>query len=130
MATSRGRQSDPGDPNQPEPAGPERRNGQAKPTEMRWKLPLSRQERVFHISGGLRSTPEYEDGFNSWLRSGRVPSAEQRTVAQDALASPEYRAIQADDQSLGGSMVPSEQFIARLIKFVDDAVFIRQLPTV
>ncbi len=129
LGASRGRQSNPGDPNQPDPPDPGQRT-QPKRTEMRWKLPRSGRERVLPISGGQRATAEYEDAYNSWLRCGRINDPQQRAVAQQAMDAPEIRAIQADDQSIGGSMVPSEQFIARLIKFVDDAVFIRQLATV
>ena len=42
----------------------------------------------------------------------------------------ELRALQADVDITGGYLVPPEQFVANLIKAVDDAVFIRQLATV
>ncbi len=130
LATSKGRQSDPGDPNQPGPPDHGQRNGQARPTEMRWKLRLTGEERVFPLTESVRAAPEYGTGFDHWLRSGRFTNAEQAAASRQILDSPEYRALQADDQTLGGSMVPSEQFVARLIKFVDDFVFIRQLATV
>ncbi len=42
----------------------------------------------------------------------------------------ELRALQVDSATAGGYIVPSQRFIARLIKNVDDIVFMRQVGTV
>lgn len=60
------------------------------------------------------------DGFRSWLANGNP-----------ALASaPELRALQADVDIYGGYLVAPEQFVAQLIKAIDNQVFIRRFATV
>lgn len=62
---------------------------------------------------------------------------ELRTVAlrkfishgQNRMSGDELRALQADSDTAGGTLKPSELFVADLIKKVDDFVFIRQLAT-
>lgn len=54
--------------------------------------------------------------FSNYLRTG--------IVAGEGAA--EFRALQADADTTGGYLVAPEQFIARLLKFVDDLVFVRQ----
>ncbi|MFQ6672942.1 MAG: phage major capsid protein, partial [Candidatus Tectimicrobiota bacterium] len=66
-----------------------------------------------------RATPEYQAAFNRFIRSG-----------PGALSEVERRALQADDDTLGGYLVAPEQFVRQLIKAVDDAVIIRGLATV
>ncbi|MBN50039.1 MAG: phage major capsid protein [Spongiibacteraceae bacterium] len=58
--------------------------------------------------------------FRSWCAEGRI-------VGQAAR---ELRDLQADVDIEGGYIVPPEQFVNQLIKFVDDMVFIRQRATV
>lgn len=58
--------------------------------------------------------------FRSFLETGRVRSE----LAQ------EMRDLQADVDIEGGYIVPPEQFVNQLIKFVDDMVFVRQRATV
>jgi len=65
-----------------------------------------------------RAQPEYEQAFRSLL-----------TKSPHHLGETERRALQADSQTDGGYLVPT-QFVARLIKFVDDMLFIRQFGTV
>lgn len=55
--------------------------------------------------------------FRSHIATGRNDTAE-------------IRALEAADDTEGGYMVPPEQFVADLIKAVDDATFIRGLATV
>ena len=56
------------------------------------------------------------DGFRSWLRGGQPTD--------------EFRALSAGVNTDGGYLVMPEQFVATLIKAVDDAVFIRSAATV
>ncbi len=63
-------------------------------------------------------SPEYRSIFNHYLDSGEKP------------ATKEFRALQADSDVIGGYLVAPMQFVADLIKFVDDLVFIRGLATV
>lgn len=58
----------------------------------------------------------YRNAFQSFLRSGAV--------------TPELRALQADLDLQGGFLVAPLQLVDRLIKFVDDAVYMRQWATV
>ena len=59
-----------------------------------------------------------------------------RSFLKDGIIRPELRALQvtgtdsSDVGAMGGYMVPPEQFIAELIKELDNAVFIRKLATV
>lgn len=66
-----------------------------------------------------RATKEYRDAFNGLLRRGLK-----------GLTGEEYRALQADSDTAGGFVVAPEQFVADLLKAVDDEVYIRQLATV
>lgn len=66
-----------------------------------------------------RATPEYRAAFTRYLIEGR-----------EGLSPEEYRALQADDDVVGGYLVVPEEFKAELIKFVDDMVFIRPLATI
>lgn len=63
---------------------------------------------------GRRATPEYQKEFRDFITSGRI----------------EGRAIQADVDASGGYLFAPEQFVARLIKSLDDNVFMRGLATV
>lgn len=73
------------------------------------------------IDGSLnpRATEEYQKSFRSYVRGGI-----------QVLAAEEVRAMQADDPTLGGYMIAPQQFVANLIKAVDDATIIRPLATV
>ena len=54
-----------------------------------------------------------------------------RWIAQDlrGLGPEEWRALQADIDTAGGSLIPPEQFMNQLIKTVDDISYIRQWAT-
>ncbi len=66
-----------------------------------------------------RATPEYRAVFDHFLGSGLR-----------SLGPEEIRAIQADDDVKAGFLVADEQFMGGLIKFLDDAVHIRQVANV
>ncbi len=63
--------------------------------------------------------PNAMDGFRSWVKSGNtnVPGGE------------EFRAMSAGVSTEGGYLVAPEQFVASLIKNIDDSVFLRGLAT-
>ena len=69
--------------------------------------------------GGERSGDPDEEkrakAFQIFLRSGTIM--------------PEFRAMQADNDAAGGYMVTPQVFVARLIKAIDDQVWIRQWAT-
>lgn len=69
-------------------------------------------------SGDVRSSKEYSDIFRRYLVHGK-----------EAVGS-ELRALSAGVLSEGGALIPPEQFVADLIKFIDDQVYIRQWATV
>ena len=66
-----------------------------------------------------RATKEYRKAFEAYLRGGHA-----------ALTAEDHRALQADSDTVGGYLVAPEQFVAQLLKKVDDAVFVRRLGTV
>lgn len=86
------------------------------------------QSRALHEMGadldlstlGRLIQPEYRTAFAAWLR--RRPG--------ERLPSAEARALQADQDIYGGYLYAPLQFVDRLIKAVDDQVFIRQWATV
>lgn len=78
------------------------------------------------------------DSAKDEARGGSAdPAVELRTKAfgklliegRGALQPDEWRALQADSDTAGGFIVTPEQFVAGLIKNVDDMVFIRQRAT-
>lgn len=71
-----------------------------------------------------RAKPEYRKSFERYLRTGvssGLDAVEARATADG---------LQADADTAGGYTYPDEQFVNTLIKFVDDAVFVRQMATV
>lgn len=64
-----------------------------------------------HQAMGRRGTEEYDTAFRAWLRA----------------SGDEKRALSKDIDSEGGFTLASEQFIAELIRAVDDEVAIRRL---
>jgi len=66
-----------------------------------------------------RSTPEYRQVFNQYLVDGYK-------VLGSRLA---QRAIQADSDIVGGYLVAPQEFVAKLIKFMNNYLFIRQKAT-
>ncbi len=63
-----------------------------------------------------QDTPEYRGEFRQFLREGVVGIV--------------MRALQADSPTAGGYLVPPQEFITKLIKAVDDIVFMRRICTV
>jgi len=66
-----------------------------------------------------RERKEYRAAFNSYLRGG----------AQE-LKAEEMRALQADNDTLGGYLLAPLQMVTDLIKAIDDSVHIRRFATV
>lgn len=66
-----------------------------------------------------RATPEYRSMFHQYLMHGF-----------NGIGPVEQRALQADLDVSGGYLVTPTQMASELIKFVDDAVYIRQMATV
>ena len=62
---------------------------------------------------------EYRAAFQSYLRSGL-----------QNMAMHEVRALQAANDTLGGYLIPPQEFVNTLIKAVDNAVYMRQWATV
>lgn len=68
---------------------------------------------------GRRASEEYRAGFRGFLQNGF-----------SAMPATEMRALQADADISGGTLVAPVQFVASLLKFVDDMVFVRQRATI
>lgn len=67
---------------------------------------------------GPRATPEYRKAFANYLSRGR-----------NNMSPEEIRAMQVDPSSQGGYLVAPEEFVANLIKRVNDLTFIRAMAT-
>jgi len=67
---------------------------------------------------GPRGTPEYRAAFGHWMGEGSA-----------ALTPDERRALSAGTAGAGGTLVAAEQFVAELIKTLDETVAIRNLAT-
>jgi HK97 family phage major capsid protein len=69
-------------------------------------------------NGSVRGTEEYRSAFESYLRRGiaDISANERRALSQGVDAS-------------GGYLVPSEKFVAELLKALDDTVAVRQFAT-
>lgn len=135
---SRGRTTNPTEPERRGGGGERGREhaGGERGTVKRWKL-KSGQVRRMAMRGRL-ATPEYREAFRTYLASGRASSRlvehqvpEQRILDQDwGVEDGETRDLVADVDTSGGYLVAPMQMQAGLIKFLDDAVFVRQFATV
>lgn len=76
-----------------------------------------------------RTRPEYNEVFRQWLAATTKPEEIRMLMALEKVGE-KTRALEATDDTQGGYTQPPEQFKAQLIKFIDDAVFIRGLATV
>ena len=65
--------------------------------------------------------------FSKFLRRGQAALTDEDRAF---IGPAEQRALQADQDDIGGFLTTPEEFVNGLIKFVDDAVFIQQLATV
>lgn len=103
---------------------PQQRYG-ASATEFRYLVAPDRitkpVERVIEFRPE-RATAEYQAAFRRYLQTKQI---DQRLADQV-----NRRDLQADNQISGGGVVAAEQFVANLVKFVDDSVYIRGLATV
>lgn len=89
------------------------------------RMESSGQEPILPEPGEPRSAPpngreseEYRTAYESYLRGGPT-----------ALLPDEVRALQVDNEELGGYLVTPMQFVRDMIQAVDDAVYIRQWAT-
>lgn len=68
-------------------------------------------------------------GSGDWRSSDQYRKLFVRYVTGDNAAPAEMRHLSAGAMDKGGALIAPEQFVADLIKFVDDAVYIRQWAT-
>ena len=98
------------------PTPPPKRSEPTSASPLVYAHPLNPQGRSRTIAfSGPTSTPDYNRAFNEWLATGN-PSR--------------MAALQQDSPADGGFTVAPQQFVANLIKAVDNMVLIRQLATV
>lgn len=104
------------------PAPDDRRDGAATATEYRAKVDaapgLPGIERVYQLRGTEEARGRHREAMRAYFLH-----PETRTAA-------EQRALQAATDTAGGYTYPDEQFVADLIKFVDNEVFIRRFARV
>lgn len=99
----------------------------AKQEELRGRI-----EREEQLAEAERQAAERALENRADQRTGDTPDEEQRSAFRKALvsgvgslSSHERRALQADSDTQGGFLVAPQQWVAELIKAVDDIVFIR-----
>jgi HK97 family phage major capsid protein len=103
---------------------------------------IEREERQAALEAGLEDNPPSQREKGPWptddkgkmedRASEAYMSAFQRFVTSgtNALTADEYRAMQADNDVGGGYIVAPQQFVAQLLKAVDDIAPLRQYATV
>jgi HK97 family phage major capsid protein len=108
---------------QPNPANDAGRT-RSEPLSKRARLDARRKATLPKLS--YRSAQDdYRSAWGAWLKGGFRGLAPQHMAAVN-----EVRSLQADADITGGFLIPPLQFINRLIRFVSDNVYIRQLATV
>lgn len=108
---------------------------------------VERQNRLTSLEGGLRQSrgvpPGARDQVDSVQSSPRETAEERRKDEENrafrkylqcapmgAFNEREQRALQMDSDIAGGFLVAPQDFVARIILFVKDTVYLRQLGTV
>ena len=89
---------------------------------------IERREKLEALEARLNepaSQPERPEGSREAADSGKQMAATRRFLAYGERPA-ELRALQADSDTAGGYMRMPEQFVASLIKALDDEVFVRQ----
>jgi len=66
---------------------------------------------------GVRGSKTYMSAFESYLKGG-------------TLSTEQFAALQSDNDTQAGFLVPSEQFATGILKDIDDILWIRQLATI
>lgn len=91
---------------------------------------IKMEERQAELDAEMRKTPEnnFKPGANS--KESRFATEDYQSHFRNYLMTGERRALQADVDASGGYTFATEQFVARLIKGIDNAVVIRRLATV
>ena len=121
-------------------------NQQNEPRQVNWN-PLRESEansrfnryneRQFRYNPVARGSREYQQGFESYLRSGNTRGMEALGIDPSTYIAapynpegqviPEPGGLQSDSDDRGGYLVPSESFMEGLLKAVDDQTRIYQL---
>lgn len=91
----------------------------------KWQKKYEARKQKFGEGYAKRGLPEYNKAFGKWLARGEKGCGEQ-----ERRSIQEVRALQADADVVGGYLIPPVQFVNKLILFLKDLVFIRQLATV
>ncbi len=89
--------------------------------ETRAVAKMQKREKMYGKDIARRSGGEYRSVFNAYCKTGR-------SMFHSGM--PELRALQADADIVGGYLIPPIQFVNKLILFLKDLVFIRQLANV
>ncbi len=97
---------------------------------------IEREERLYQIETGLRNQsnipPPANDGSDAEQRTKKQSAIFSRFLqyGKEQLSGEEIRALQADSETVGGFLVAPQQFVATLIKAVDNLVVMRQFATI
>ncbi len=97
---------------------------------------IEREERLYQIETGLKNQsnvpPPANDGTDAEQRVKKQNVLFSRFLqyGKENLSGEEIRALQADSETVGGFLTAPQQFVATLIKAVDNLVVMRQFATV
>jgi HK97 family phage major capsid protein len=92
---------------------------------------IADQVRNLCMTKGLSHREAFNEVATKSLDNAKMKAFEKYCLSGVTGMSPQERAaMQVDIDSVGGTLVVPEEFVARLIKFVDDSLYIRQFCTV
>jgi len=97
---------------------------------------ISREQRLLEVEAGMSNASDVEDRVTE-TNSQPTDQKEFRTKAfrkflksgANVLSAEEKRALSVGEDDEGGYTVPPQDFVAQLLKDIDDLVFIRQAAT-
>lgn len=98
---------------------------------------------IAKLDKGIENVRKLSDVEGEEMRSGAIKPESGRAVntgeeraqkgfeafLRNGIMNPDFRALQADSDASGGYMTTPQQFVNRIIKAVDDLVYIRQWAT-
>lgn len=100
-----------------------------EPRTLSWRFANGKTRRI-QIGGDLASM-DYRQSHQRYLRTKRVDQILARVGMRDLTPEErEERDLYVENDTQAGYLVSSQQMAAGMIKFVDDAVFVRQYATV
>lgn len=79
---------------------------------------------------GIRAHSRYHEAFSRYLATGSPGYFEKLGFTPDQYQAEPQNSLRSDDEERGGYFIASEEFVAGLLKNVDDATFVQRLSRV